>query len=228
MTDLFPAATTVSEAVLTRRSIRNFTDTPVPLAVLREVLDTARFAPSGCNFQPWEASVLTGEPLKALQARMKDAAPQDPPEYRWDAPNDSPVHLARVHELGGQVYGALEIERADKEARGDFSALNVVSFGAPALLLVYFPRLMLEPQWSDVGMWMQTVMLLLREKGLDSCPQEYLWMHAKLIKEFLGVSDKDYIFFCGLAIGYRDATDPVNNFQRTRVPLDEQVRFLGF
>ena len=228
MTDLFPAATTVREAVMTRRSIRNFTDMPVSLSVLREVLDAARFAPSGCNFQPWEATVLTGEPLRALQAKMQGAAPQDPPEYRWDSPNDSPRHLARVHELGGQVYGALEIERADTAARGDFSALNIVSFGAPALLLVYFPRLMLEPQWSDVGMWMQTVMLLLREKGLDSCPQEYLWMHARLIKEFLGISDKDYIFFCGLAIGYRDAEDPVNQFQRTRVPLDEQVKFLGF
>jgi len=59
---------TVSDAVLSRRSIRVFKDTPVPLDVLRRVMDTARWAPSGCNFQPWEATIVTGEPLKELQA----------------------------------------------------------------------------------------------------------------------------------------------------------------
>ena len=84
------------------------------------------------------------------------------------------------------------------------------------------------PQWSDVGMWLQTVMLLLREEGLDSCPQEYLWQRARLIKDHIGVSDETHIFFCGMAIGYRDPHAPINAFERTRVPLDEQVRFLGF
>ena len=77
-------------------------------------------------------------------------------------------------------------------------------------------------------MWLQTVMLLLREEGLGSCPQEYLWAYARLIKKFLGVDDETHIFFCGLAIGYRNPDAPVNNFPRARVPLDEQVRFLGF
>ena len=228
MTEGFPAASTVSDAVLTRRSIRNFTDRPVPLAVLREVLDKARFAPSGCNYQPWEASVLTGAPLAELRARMKAATPQNPKEYSWDAPSQSPRHEARLKELGGAMYGAMAIERGDRAARGDFIGQNVASFGAPALLLTYFPRLMLEPQWSDVGMWLQTIMLLLREQGLDSCPQEFLSMYAKVIKDFLGVPDKDYIFFCGIAIGYRVADDPVNTFERPRVALDEQVKFLGF
>ena len=58
-----------------------------------------------------------------------------------------------------------------------------MSFNAPAVLLCYFDRRMGSPQWSDVGMWLQTVMLLLREEGLDTCPQEFLSMHAKLIKD---------------------------------------------
>jgi nitroreductase len=77
-------------------------------------------------------------------------------------------------------------------------------------------------------MWLQTIMLLAREAGLDTCPQEFHSLHARLIKQYLGVSDDTHIFFCGMAIGYRDAEAPVNNFQRERVPLDEQVRFLGF
>lgn len=218
----------VAEAVATRRSIRAFLDQPVDLETLTRVMDTARFAPSGCNFQPWEATILTGEPLRALQEKMKVSPPQDPQEYDWSAPNGSPVHKARLHGLSKEMYGALGIVREDTENRQAFANANIVSFGAPAVLLCYFPRLMGPPQWSDVGMWLQTVMLLLRGEGLDSCPQEFLWMHARLIKEFLGVSDETHIFFCGIAIGYRDPDAPVNNFTRPRVPLDEQVKFLGF
>jgi nitroreductase len=71
-------------------------------------------------------------------------------------------------------------------------------------------------------------MLLLREEGLDSCPQEFLALYGRLIKEHIGIDDAEQIFFCGLAIGYREAEAPVNGFERERVPLDEQVRFRGF
>lgn len=219
---------TVSEAVATRRSVRSFLDTPVPLETLTRVMDKARFAPSGCNFQPWEASILTGAPLKALQEKMLASPPQDPPEYDWSAPNASANHKARLYDVSERMYGALGVAREDKAARNAFMNNNIVSFGAPAVLLCYFPRFMGPPQWSDVGMWLQTIMLLLREEGLDSCPQEYLWQHARLIKDFIGVSDETHIFFCGMAIGYRDAQAPINAFPRERVPLDEQVRFIGF
>lgn len=218
----------VSEAVLSRRSIRQFLNKPVDLDTLKRVMDKARFAPSGCNFQPWEASILTGEPLRALQEKMLTAAPQDPPEYDWSAPNCSEKHKARLHQISASMYSAVGIERDDIRAREAFTRSNIVSFGAPAVLLCYFPRFMGPPQWSDVGMWLQTIMLLLRDEGLDSCPQEFLWMHARLIKEHLGVSDETHIFFCGVAIGYRDADAPVNTFNRGRIPLEEQVRFLGF
>lgn len=218
----------VSEAVGTRRSIRAFLDTPVPLETLRRVMERARWTPSGCNFQPWQASILTGEPLKALQEKMLTSAPQEPKEYDWAGPEVSPEHKARLHHIGACMYRAMGIERADEATRAAFLQRNVVSFGAPAVLLCYFPRFMKEPQWSDVGMWLQTIMLLLREEGLDSCPQEFLSLHARLIKEFLGVDDATHIFFCGIAIGYRDPDAPVNGFERDRVPLDEQVRFLGF
>ncbi len=218
----------VSEAVASRRSVRGFLDKAVPLETLRRVMDKARMAPSGCNFQPWEATIVSGEPLKALQQRMLAASPQDPMEYDYNAPSQSPVHLARVQELGGTMYETMGIARTDKDARDAFMEANVLSFGAPALLLCYFPRFMKEAQWSDVGMWLQTIMLLLREEGLDSCPQEYMGLYARLIKDFLGVSDETHIFFCGIAIGWRDASLPVNNFERPRVPLDQQVQFLGF
>jgi nitroreductase len=217
----------VTDAVLSRRSIRAFSDEPVSLDVLRRVLDKARMAPSGCNFQPWEATVLTGEPLKALQDKMLASQPQDPEEYNWSAPMQSPRHAARLQELGGFMYGAMGIERDDSEGRKAFMHQNVTSFGAPALLVCYFERFMGSPQWSDVGMWLQTIMLLLREEGLDSCPQEWMGLYARLIKDHIGVSDETHLLFCGLSIGKRlDA--PVNAFDRPRVALDEQVKFIGF
>lgn len=218
----------VAEAVESRRSIRSFKDTPVDLDVLRRVLDQARLAPSGCNFQPWQATVLSGGPLKALQDKMLVAAPQDPIEYSFSEPQQSPAHLARLQELGACMYGSMNIARGDTDMRAAIGGQNIVSFGAPALLVCYFERFMGPPQWSDVGMWLQTIMLLLRGEGLDSCPQEWMALYARLIKHHIGVSDETHILFCGLAIGYRDADAPVNNFERPRVPLDDQVRFLGF
>lgn len=221
-------ASTVTDAMLTRRSIRAFSDTPVPLETIRQVLDTARWAPSGCNFQPWEGAVLTGAPLRELQDKMRASPMQDPKEYSWSDPEVLPECLARLHQVGADMYAALQVDRGDKEGRADFVGRNLVSFDAPAVLLVYFPRVMGPPQWSDVGMWLQSIMLLLREAGLDSCPQEFLSLHAKLIKDYLGVSDESHIFFCGIAIGCGIADDPVNQFDRKREPLDSKVQFLGF
>ncbi len=218
----------VSEAVASRRSIRAFTDRPVDLETLRRVLDKARMAPSGCNFQPWEATVLTGEPLRTLQAKMIAAPPQDPVEYVIQPPELEPGYLARLQALGAKMYGGMSIARSDVDARKAFVERNTYSFGAPVLLVVHFPRYMGPPQWSDVGMWMQTVMLLLREEGLDSCPQEYMSMHGRIIKDHVGVSDETHILFCGLAIGHADREAVVNQFERDRVPLEDQVRFLGF
>lgn len=221
-------STTVTEAVMSRRSIRAFSDKPVPLEILQQVMETARWTPSGCNFQPWEGAILTGEPLRQLQEKMKVTPPQDPKEYSWSDPEVIPECLARLQQVGADMYTALQVERADKAGRADFMARNIVSFDAPAVLMVYFPRVMGAPQWSDVGMWLQTIMLLLREQGLDSCPQEFLSMYAKLIKGFLSVSDETHIFFCGIAIGYQDEEDPVNHFDRKREPVASKVQFLGF
>ena len=83
------------------------------------------------------------------------------------------------------------------------------------------------PQWSDIGMWLQTIGLLAREEGLDTCFQEAWAVYSPQIREVVEIPD-DHIFFCGIAIGYQDEEDPVNHFDRKREPLDGKVRFLGF
>lgn len=218
----------VSEAVASRRAVRAFLDAPVDLAALRRVLEKAQMAPSGCNFQPWEATIITGAPLKTLQEKMLAAPFQDPEEYVV-TPVDIPgEYMRRLKEIGAARGKAQGIDPSDSAARAAFVQQNFINFGAPVVLLCYMPRVMGPPQWSDVGMWLQTVMLLLREEGLDSCPQEFLASHGRLIKEFIGVSDETHIFFCGMAIGYADPSSPSNTYQRTRIPCDQSVRFMGF
>lgn len=217
----------VTEAVKSRRSVREFLDKPVDLETIRRVMDTARWAASGCNYQPWEASILTGEPLKELQAKLAADGPQKP-EYDWTAPGQEEAYKKRLDAVSSGMFGAMGIAREDKAGRMAAMGRNVTSFDAPALLLCYFPRLMKEAQWSDTGMWLQTVALLLREEGLDSCFQEFMGLYPKTIRDFLGLDHDRYMVFCGMAIGYRDPDAPVNNFERERVPLDDQVKFLGF
>ena len=83
------------------------------------------------------------------------------------------------------------------------------------------------PQWSDIGMWLQTVMLLLREAGMDSCAQEAWAVYSKQIRECVDIPG-DHIFFCGMAIGWGDRSHAVNTFPVARAPLDEAVRWEGF
>lgn len=220
-------SSSVADAVATRRSIRAFSPKPVPFETIKRVLDQARWAPSGCNFQPWEAHVLTGAPLKALQEKLLASAPDNPQEYDFSAPGQVPKYQARLAAVGAAMYGAQGIQRQDSDARANFARDNCLSFGAPVLLLCHFPKLMKEAQWSDMGMWLQTIMLLLRGEGLDSCPQEYMGVYGRTIKAHLGLGD-DIMLFCGLAIGWRDETAHVNNFPRERVPVEEHITFQGF
>ena len=190
-------------------------------------MDTARWAASGCNYQPWEATILTGEPLKDLQAKIASTPPQEL-EYDWNAPLAEDGYKARLHGISKGMFEALGIARDDGDARMKAMGRNATSFDAPAVMFVYFPRFMKEPQWSDTGMWLQTVALLLREEGLDSCFQEFMAYYANVIRDHLGLDHDRYLVLCGMAIGYRDPDAMVNNFERERVPLEAQVKFLGW
>lgn len=221
----------VSKAVATRRSVRAFLDRPVGREVIERVLDKARRAPSGGNVQPWNAVVLAGEPLERLRAAVAGALALGKAgrsmEYAiYPAGLDGRYEDYRFG-VGEQMYEALGIAREDKAARLAQFAANFRAFDAPVLILVHTPRYMGPPQWSDIGMWLQTVMLLLREEGLDSCPQEAWAIYGAQVREHARIPD-DHIFFCGMAIGWRDPDAPVNLFEVPRAPLDQIARFEGF
>jgi nitroreductase len=221
----------ISEAVASRRSIRAFLDKPVDRAAIERVLEKAQRAPSGGNTQPWHGVVLTGEPLSRLFARVAEEFPKGrashAPEYHVYPPELDGAYEDRRRGVGEDMYDALAISREDKPSRLAWFARNFQAFGAPVLMLVHTPKYMGPPQWSDIGMWLQTVMLLLREEGLDSCPQEAWAVYSRQIREVVAIPE-DHTFFCGLAIGFGDREAPVNQFPVARAPLEEAVRWEGW
>ncbi len=68
---------------------------------------------------------------------------------------------------------------------------------------------MQQGQWADLGMFMENIMLLAREHGLHTCPQEAWAVWHRIIRDYLAVPDNEMIF-CGMAIGHADDTAPVN------------------
>lgn len=217
----------VYEAVTSRRAVRGFTDQPIPKEVLERVLSAAAWAPSGSNLQSWIIYLVTGAALAELKkrasVRVASRDPWDEREYvMYPAELKSPYHQRRAA-FGRDRYGALGIARDDWEASQRAAAANWDCFGAPAALFCYIDRDLGFPQWADLGMYLQTVMLLLRGEGLHSCPQMAWSVYRKTVADIVSPPEK-LMLFCGMSIGYEDVTAP---YIRTgRAPLDETVTFI--
>jgi nitroreductase len=221
----------VTDAVASRRSIRQFTSQPVEQEKLQRVLQKAQRSPSGGNTQPWSAVLVTGEELARITAAIKAKAATAPlgEGHEYDI---YPKGLEGRYEdqrrgVGKAMFDALGLAREDGAGRIAQMMKNWDSFGAPVQLFTYTRKYMGPPQWSDMGMWLQTVMLLLREEGLDSCAQEIWAMYGTYMRELLDIDD-DHIFFCGMAIGYRDGDAVINNFDVPRVDIAQAIDWRGF
>ena len=221
----------VANALQSRRSIRKFTDRAVDPVVLKTIFAAAQRAPSGGNLQPWQATVLTGEPWQAVKAavaaRLAMGREGYQPEYDIYPKGLTDPWEARRFGVGEGLYAALGIPREDKAGRLAQFVENYRGFGAPVMLFLHCSRIMGPPQWSDMGMWLQSVMLLLVEAGLASCPQECWAMYGKTVRETLALGDGQ-ILFTGLAIGYADEGAAVNQWPVPRVGLDEVIDWQGF
>ncbi|MDM0112216.1 nitroreductase [Variovorax sp. J22R133] len=220
----------VHEAVTSRHSIRAFLSTPVPVEAIRKVLALAARAASGGNLQPWHIDVLTGDALaqfrQTMQRELMAGPPQQASEYNVYPPELRSPWRDRRFEVGEAMYGHLGIPRDDKAARRRWFANNFNFFGAPLALFCTVDKSMGPPQWSDLGMYLQTVMLLLREEGLDSCAQECWALYPDTVRQALKLPD-ERMLFCGMAIGYRDPAHPVNALVSIRAPQEEWLRFHG-
>jgi nitroreductase len=221
----------VREAVLARRSVRGYLDRPVGRRVIERVLDAARWAPSGGNLQPWRLYVVSGAPLARLKEAMVELSQVPPAEQPAMGPSyppklHSPYRERRFHN-GEQLYAVLGIPREDKGTRMRQFARNYQLFDAPVGLFCYVDQRMTRAQWADLGIYLQTVMLLLQEQGLASCAQG-AWSHySHAVAEVLDPPE-ELLLFCGMAIGYEDPDEPANTLRTVRAPLAETVDFVGW
>ena len=215
----------VTEAVHRRISIRAFLPDAVDDALLRRLLTDASFAPSGGNVQPWRIYVVNGESMARFREHLASQPPVEAPEYDIYPKGITEPYRTNRFTIGEQMYALLGIPREDKAARLNQFARNGDFFGAPAAIFCCFDRQMGPPQWSDLGMFLQTFMLLATEAGLSTCAQEYWSVRHAAVQQFVGSPDNEMLF-CGVAIGYADPDAPVNSLRSERMPLDDFARFV--
>ena len=217
----------VSEAVERRVTIRGFLEKPVAGATVKDILVRAARAPSGGNLQPWRVYALTGQPLADFKAIVKANPFGETPEYDVYPPSLWEPFRTRRFQNGEDLYATIGIPREDKPARLRQLAKNGEFFGAPVGIFFCLDRKLGPPQWADLGMYMQNVMLLAIERGLDTCPQEYWARYPQTVATFLDLP-ADHMLFSGMAMGYRDPEAPINRLRAGRDPFELWGELLGF
>jgi len=217
----------VSEAIAKRMSVRAFQAKVPPATTVRQILELAARAPSGGNLQPWCVHALTGAPLAELLALVATAPPQAEPEYAVYPPHLWEPYRSRRFQNAEQLYSTLSIPREDKAARLRQMAKNAQFFGAPVGIFLSIDQRMGPPQWSDLGCYLQNVLLLAVEAGLATCAQEYWAFCSEPVKSFLGLSP-EHTLFAGIALGYADETAAINQMGTPRAPFEENVEMRGF
>lgn len=231
MSRLTSSATGVSDAIHTRFSCRAYLDKPVSQDDVKYIVETATRSPSGGNLQPWHVYVVQGEPRQQLIDQVAEKAMANPKgeggDYLIYPPKLKSPYSDRRFDVGERMYQAMGVARDDKAARFAWLASNFTFFNAPVGLFFALDKQMQEGQWSDMGMLIQTMSLLARERGLHTCPQEAWSLWTPTVKKFFDMPE-EMTFFCGMALGYADPDAPVNSLESPRAPMDEVVSYYGF
>jgi nitroreductase len=214
----------VTEAVLRRKSVRQFLPDPVSDETIRALLAKAARAPSGGNVQPWRIYVINGDTMTRFRRFIADHPPAVP-EYDVYPANLWEPYRTNRYALGEAMYATVGIARDDRAGRIAQFAKNLDFFGAPAALFCFIERRMGPPQWADLGMFLQTFMLLAQEAGVDTCPQEYWAVQHVAVSEFCSAPPEEMLF-CGMAIGHADPTAPIHALESQRMPLEEWAKFV--
>jgi nitroreductase len=222
---------TVTEALQQRISTREFQPRPLTKQLVHDILDVARWAPSGGNLQPWKVIAVAGAERAAvidLARRINAAEGRDESTERPVYPSDLwEPYRTRRFKLGEDMYALLGIPRTDRSGRLARFARNYEMFGAPVELFFVIDARMGHGQWAHLGMFMQSVALAALERGVSSCMQE-AWATLRLsLKSHFALDEHEFIY-CGMALGYADETAAVNSLRSERVPVEQFASFRGF
>lgn len=223
----------VDHAITSRRSVRRFLPEEVPHGTVAEILRTASRAPSGTNTQPWKVHVLTGASRQGLVDKIM-AVHNDPEqmnlhqeEYdyyprQWVSP-----YIDRRRKVGWDLYGLLGIAKADKARMHEQQGRNFRFFDAPVGLIFTIDRIMGQGSWLDYGMFVQSVMVAARARGLDTCPQAAFNHFHQIIAEHLKLDVATEMVVMGMAMGRADPDAVENTLLTEREPVERFVQFHG-
>jgi nitroreductase len=222
----------VDAAITSRRSLRAFLPTPVAREVIEEILSVSSRAPSGTNTQPWRVYVLTGQAKGDLSKRIR-AAYDDPAqrvahteEYAYYPTEWRSPFVERRRKVGWDLYGLLGIGKSDKTRMHEQHGRNYEFFGAPVGLIFTIDRVMQQGSWLDYGMFLQSIMVSARARGLDTCPQAAFMQFHRIITEHVGAPANEQVV-CGMSLGHADPAAIENGLVTERMPVAEFARFLS-
>jgi nitroreductase len=216
----------IEKLLHTRRSIRGFTQQPVPEEVLRKIFELGQLAPSNCNVQPWRTFVASGaakDRLKmALTTQVRNQVPSNP-DYPYNDRFDEPY---RGHQIRCAValFKEMSIERDDKEGRARANLRNYEFFDAPHVAFIGMQRQFREPVAIDIGIYLQSLMLAMTAFGIGCCAQGSLRNYPDIVRQEFGISN-DIAILVGLSFGYEDTRIDANRVRMTREPCESNVVF---
>jgi len=219
------------EVVLGRRSIRGYKPDPVPEALIREVLEIAMRAPSSMNTQPYNFYVITGEPLDRIRAgnteRMIAGVPQSR-EFRTGEAFDG-AHRERQIGVAKQLFGAMGIERGDKERRQDWVLRGFRQFDAPVCVIVTYDKVLdgSDDTPFDCGAVATALVNAAWSRGLGTVINSQGIMQSPVVREHAGIAD-DQVIMKSIALGWPDESFPANAVVSTRKSVDDAAVFVGF
>ena len=221
----------VDGAITTRQSLRAFLPTEVPRETIEAILGVAARAPSGTNTQPWKVYVLTGNAKTTLSRKIR-AAYDDPAEraahteeYAYYPTEWRSPFVDRRRKIGWDLYALLGIAKTDKERMHAQHSRNYDFFGAPVGLMFTIDRVMRQGSWLDYGMFLQSIMVAARARGLHTCPQAAFTQFHSLISEHVGAPDNEQVV-CGMSLGHADPAAVENTLVTEREPVSGFTRFL--
>jgi nitroreductase len=221
----------VDRIIRGRFASRAFTGRPVPQQTITDILDVARFAPSGANIQPWRVYVVGGakkdEISCALLRAHEEARDQHTSEYQYYAPQLPEPYLSCRNQFGRLFYGSLDIQQSDTAGRARQTAKNYGFFGAPVGLIVTIDRRLEQGSWLDLGMFIQNVMIAAGARGLQTCPQETFAKYHALLRKLLPIPPEEMVV-CGMSIGFAEDDCLNKGSLMPKVAVEEFAQFIGF
>ena len=220
-------AAALSRTLSARRSCRAFLPDPLPATLIEEIVAEAQRVPSWCNAQPWHLVVTsaaeTDRLRESLTEEMKSAShqPDIPFPNRYEG-----VYKDRRRACGWQLYGAVGVEKGDRDGAHQQMMENFRFFGAPHVAVLTSEAELGAYGLVDCGGFLTALTLAAAARNVATIPQAALASYAPLLHRFFDLPDTRTVV-CGISLGRADARHPANNFRTDRADLSEVLQWQG-